>query len=356
MPAPAQQSGATVEFNAQAVRELLVRPHVTLELLLETGTKLAEQEQFEAARSVFVRAVADYPRSFEARYNLALADLALAKFAEAQTTLEASQPSSKNQQLAREYLSGKIYDALGQTERAEQSLAAAFHGSPQQENYALDLGLHYLKQRAYAKAVDTLQVAVQYHPDSIYAALGLGLGQVLGDDPQRAVATCRKILTQDPNFAAARLLLVASLYMNNENEQCIRETAAALERPGAHPYLYYLHASSLLKTNSKDYAGMLRDLSAATRGISGCAFCYFAQSKVHEALGDEAEAIKDLETLVARVDPDFSQGWYRLANLYQHVGRQDDATRARARFRAIRTAETDRESEYLRNLFLDALK
>jgi len=101
---------------------------------------------------------------------------------------------------------------------------------------------------------------------------------------------------------------------------------------------------------------MLRDLDVASRSIPGCAFCYFTQSKVHQELGDESAAIADLEVLVGHVDPEFSQGWYRLASLYQHAGRADDASRALAKFRAIRTAQTDRESEYLRKILLDALK
>jgi len=76
---------------------------------------------------------------------------------------------------------------------------------------------------------------------------------------------------------------------------------------------------------------------------------------VHQAKKDEAAAIADLETLVSRIDPEFSQGWYRLSTLYQHAGRPDDAASALARFRAIKTAETDHETEYLRKLFLSAL-
>jgi predicted Zn-dependent protease len=347
---------AATEAATQTVKEILARPHVELEVLLETGTKLAEQELFAPARAIFSRAVTDYPHSFEARYNLALADFALSNFTEAEAVLKGGEHLSKDQQLAREYLQGKIYDAIGRTQLGEQGLAAAFRGSPQQENYALDLGLHYLRLRAYDKAVTTLKTAADYHPDSLYVALGLGLAQVLGDDPPRAVATCRKILAKDANFAPARLLLVAALYMNGENEQCVRETATAIAFPNAHPYLYYLHAASLLKLNSKEYAEMIKDLDAATQGIPGCAFCYFAKSKVHQELGDDAAAIADLETLVSHIDPEFSQGWYRLANLYQHSGRSDDAAGALAKFRAMRTAQTDREAEYLRNVFLDALK
>jgi tetratricopeptide (TPR) repeat protein len=262
---------------------------------------------------------------------------------------------SKEQQLSREYLRGKLYDALGQTDLAENSFLSAFHGAPQQENYALDLGLHYLRRHLYAKALETLKTAAKYHPDSIYLELGLGLAQVLGDDPPRAIATCRKILTKEPNFGPARLLLVAAFYMNGENQNCAAETAAALRQPGAPPYLYYLHAASLLKLNSKEYTVMLHDLDEANRGIPACAFCYFAQSKIHQEMRDEAAAITDLEQLVTRVDPEFSQGWYRLANLYQHAGRLADAARALERFRSIKTEQTDRETEYLRKVFLSAL-
>ena len=345
-PVAAQQPGT----------ELLARPHVDLEVLLEAGAKLAEQELFEPARSIFIRGVHDYPGSFDARYNLALADFALHRLGEAQTALNGAEQLPADQQLAREYVRGKIYDALGEKEAAERCLTTAFRGEPQRENYALDLGLYYLRQRSYASAIATFQTAAKYHADSIFVGLGLGLAQALGDDPPRAIATCRKILDADPNFTPARLLLASVLYMSGENELCARETAGAIKRPGAHPYLYYLHAASLIKTNSKDYAVMLRDLDVASRSIPGCAFCYFTQSKVHQELGDESAAIADLEVLVGHVDPEFSQGWYRLASLYQHAGRADDASRALAKFRAIRTAQTDRESEYLRKILLDALK
>ncbi|PYT21018.1 MAG: hypothetical protein DMG57_40250 [Acidobacteria bacterium] len=71
-------------------------------------------------------------------------------------------------------------------------------------------------------------------------------------------------------------------------------------------------------------------------------------------MSGEGAAIADLEELVTRVDPEFSQGWYRLANLYQHAGRHNDASKALARFRSIKTEQTDRETEYLRKVFLSA--
>src|SRR5579872_3649650 len=195
------------EDAREAVTEILGRPHVELEILLETGVRLAERDFFAPAAEVFSRTVREYPENFEARYNLALADFALGRFPEAQAALGKNEPASREQQLAKAYMNGKIHAALGQNDLAERDLTRAFNGAPNQENYALDLGLYYVQRRLYAKAVATLDAGVKRHPDSIYLTLGLALAQLFGDDPPRAVATCRRLLAMDANFGPARLLL-----------------------------------------------------------------------------------------------------------------------------------------------------
>ena len=345
-----------METAQQALRQLLEQPHVDLDILLETGGKLAEHELFDAARTVFQRGLHDYPDSFETRYNLVLADLALMKWREAKQVLDAASPRSEPQRLAQEYLKGKIYEGLEQPVAAERCYTVAFHGAPRQENYALDFGIFCLRRRQYAKAIEILAAGAKYHPDSVYMELGLALAQVLGDDPTRAVATCRRIVAKDPGFAEARLLMVAALYMNGEYQNCLRETEDALRQPDVPPYVRYVHAASLLKLNSTDYPAMLRDLDSANSSIANCVFCYFTRSKVHEQMGDDGSAVADLETLVTRMDPAFEQAWYRLANLYEHTNRHEDASKAFARFRALKSAQTNREAEYLRQTFLDALK
>src|ERR1700728_355805 len=150
-----------MEQARQALDQMLASPHVDLEVLLETGAKLADRDLFEMARAAFASAVMGYPQSFEARYKLALANFALGRFSEAQTTLDGAGVLSHVQQLSREYLRGKLYDALGQTDLAERSFLAAFQGAPQQEDYALDLGLYYLRQHSYARALVTLKTAAK---------------------------------------------------------------------------------------------------------------------------------------------------------------------------------------------------
>ncbi|HXJ38512.1 MAG TPA: tetratricopeptide repeat protein [Bryobacteraceae bacterium] len=343
------------EQAQKALAELLESPHVGLEMLLEFGAKLAEGEQYEMANAVFARAVHDYPRNFEAHYNLALADVALRRFDEARAVLEAPVELSGEQRLAREYLRGKVHEATGQPALAERCYTAAFSGAPQQENYALDLGLFYLRQRNHAKARETLAAGVRYHQKSIYLLLGMGLAEYLDNDPPGAAETCSRILTIEPQFAPAQLLRAVAHYTSGENEKCLKESAAVINRPGAPPYLYYLHAASLLKLGSKDYGAMLADLEVAAHAMTDCSFCYLALSRVHQEMGNERAAIADLEILVERVDREFSNGWYRLANLYQHAGRTADAAGALKRFESIKTAHTNSEAEYLGKFLLPEL-
>ncbi len=339
----------------KALAELLARPHVELEVLLESGASLAEGEQFEPARAVFERGVKDYPQNFEMHYNLALADFALRRFDEARLALDADVESSKEQGLAREYLRGKIYDATGRPALAERSFTAAFSGAPRQENYALDLGLFYLRQRNHAKARETLAAGVDYHPESIYLLLGMGLAEYLDNDPVSAAATCNRILAIEPRFDPAQLLLAVAHYTSGENQKCAQESAVFIRRPGAPPYLFYLHAASLLKLGSKDYGAIMADLETATRTMTDCSFCYLALSKVHQEMGNDPASIADLETLVEQVDPQFSNGWYRLANLYQRSGRTTDAARALKKFESIKTVQTHSEAEYLGGFLLPEL-
>jgi tetratricopeptide (TPR) repeat protein len=343
------------EQAQKALSELLRRPHVELEVLLACGAKLAEGEHFEPARAVFARAVQIYQRSFEAHYNLALADIALRRFDEARAAVEAPVEASRDQQLAREYLRGKIHEAAGEPALAERCYTAAFSAAPEEENYALDLGMFYLRQRNQAKAREILAAGVKYHADSVYLLLGVALAEYLDNDPPSAAATCSKILAIEPQFGPAQLLLAVAHYTNGENEKCVKESAAVIGRPGAPPFLYYLHAASLMKLGSKDYGAMLADLETVTRSMKDCGFCYVALSKLHQEMGNERAAIADLETLVGRVDPGFPNGWYRLANLYQHAGRTADADRALERFESLKTKQTRSEEEYLGKFLLPEL-
>jgi tetratricopeptide (TPR) repeat protein len=336
------------------VPEFLAEPRLPVDTLLGVGVSLAEHDLYSEAAKVFERCVKDFPRLFEGYYNLALAELALREFPEALATLAKAPPAKQSGEVARTYLRGKIEAGLGKYAEAERDLTTAFAAAPQEENYALDLGLFYFRVYNYQAALEVFQKATSVQKNSPFLELGLGLGQFLGGQEAEAIETCRALLAVQPQFSPARVMMAFALYMQGKIEEAERTAAQGLRDPSPLPYLNYLHAACLIKLQSQDYDRMLNDLSIAARAIPRCSLCYLALSKVHQRKGDRKIATADLEKAVG-LDPSFAEAWYRLAALYEQAGRADAARQARRRFEELKGNKANRETEMLRDVFLKSL-
>jgi tetratricopeptide (TPR) repeat protein len=336
------------------VPEFLATPRLPADTLLRTGASLAQQDLYSEAAKVFERCVKDFPNLFEGYYNLALAELALREFSTALDTLGKAPRTIESAEVARTYLRGKIEAAMGRNEAAERHLAAAFAAAPAEENYALDLGLFYLRDHDYQRALAVFQKATSVVKDSPFLQLGLGLGQFLGGRPAEAIETCRSLLAVQPNFSPARVMMGFALYEQGMVEEAASTAAQGLRETNPSAYLYHLHAVCLYKLQSHDYDLMLDDLTAATQAIPRCSLCYVALSKVHQSKGERGIARADLERAVS-LDPTLPEAWYRLSVIYESAGQADKAGKARRRFEELKGNKANKETEMLRDVFLKSL-
>ena len=336
------------------VPEFLAQPRVPADTLLRTGVALAQHDLYAEAAEVFGRSVKDFPSQFEGYYNLALAELALKKYSEALATLAQAPHGSQTEEVARTYLRGKTEMALGKNAEAERDFTAAFTAAPQEENYALDLGLYYIRAQKYQEALAVFEKATRFEKGSPFLLLGLGLAQFLGGQSAESIETCRSLLALQPRFSPARVMMAFGLYMRGNIDEAEKVAAQGLHDPNPLEYLYYLHAVSLLKLQSKDYNLILNDLTLAAQAIPRCSLCYLAMSKVHQRRGEEEAAAADLEKAVG-LDPTFAEAWYRLAALYDQAGRHEAAQQARQRFEMLKEDKADRDTEMLRGVFVKAL-
>lgn len=184
--APAESADAHIDvalakgdLNAtrQLLEEFLAEPTLPADGLLRTGVNLAKQDLYPEPAQVFRRCVRDYPGMFEGYYNLALGERALRKYSEAVATLNKAPRTAGSEEEARTYLRGKIEVALNQNAEAEQDLAVAFAAAPQEENFALDLGLLYIRAQKYQQAAEVFRKASGFRKDSSFLQLGLALAQ-----------------------------------------------------------------------------------------------------------------------------------------------------------------------------------
>lgn len=336
------------------VGQLLAIRHLDANTLLRVGIYVAQQGFYSDAASIFAQCARDYPALFEAHYNLALAELALKRYRAALTAIETSPPSGESDEVARRYLRGKIEAALNQTNLAGHDLAAAFKAEPQQENYALEYGLFCLHQRHYTRATRIFRRAADFNPRSSFLLLGLSLAEFREGRDAACIQTCQKLLTIAPQFSPARLLMAFVLYTDGKLPDSEKIAVEGLKILRSDPYLYYLDVTDLLKLHSTDYPRMLNELTVAERGIPECSLCLVAESKVQQRQGNVEAAAAALEHAV-KIDPTYSDAWYRLALLYERTGNAAAARKARARFSALKAVKEAREEETLRRFFMKAL-
>ena len=342
------------EAARKLVPALLVTPRVPADTLLRAGAGLAEHDLYPEAAQVFGRCTKDFSQLFECHYNLALAQLALGQYPAALATIDTAPRTSPSGEVSRTYLRGKIETALGTNAEAERDLSAAFAAAPREENYALDLGLFYLRVQKYQKGLAVFKKATSLGKGSPFLQLGLGFAQFLGGESAESIETCRALLSGQPDFSPARVLLAFGLYTRGRIEEAEKVAAQGLREPHPFPYLFYLHGVSLIKLGSQDPALALGDLTVAAQAIPRCSLCYLAMSKAHERKDDRAAAIGDLEKAVI-IDPGFAEAWYRLATLSEQAGKPEEAQQARRRFAALKESKTDRETEMLRDVFVKSL-
>ena len=343
--------------NDQAAEELnalLAQPDLTADLLLRAGNAFAQRELYMQASRAFARCVRAHPDVFEGHYNLALAELAQNHWAEALSAIEAAPHGSDADETARLYLRGKIESGLGQTEPAIQDLSKAFERDPREENFALDLGLVFLRSHKYSQAQQIFTRGADLNPHSSYLMLGLALAHFLGGTTKQTIEISRRLLDFEPAFSPARILLGFTLYMDGNLDDARKVTAAGLHLPAPNPYLYYLDAAILERQHSRESAHIFQDLAAAEKGIDECALCYVVSGKVREAQGDLSAAASDFETAV-RMTPDLSEAWYHLASAYDRLGRTSDAARARERHNQLRAGKEDRDRQMLQNVILKGI-
>ena len=347
------EQGADKQASA-GLDQLLAQPEVDSSSLLRVGIAFAEKGLYSAASRAFSRVVRDRPDLFEGHYNLALTELAEGHLHPALEAIDQAPLASEEDATATLYLRGKIEAALGKGIQAEQDLSAAFAKQPGQENYALDLGLLYLRAHAYPKSESIFARGLESNPRSSYLLLGLALAQFLDGRTSQSVEAARRLVAAEPNFSPARLLLGFTLYFDGNLDAARHLALDGLALPDPDPYLYYLDAVILLKQHGGEYPRILSDLDAAQKSMPTCALCYIASGKAREEQNDLTGALSDFQTAV-RLVPSLSEGWYHLAAVSDRLGNKAQAREAREHFQQMKASDDEREKEMMRDIFLQTL-
>lgn len=336
----------------KTAEERLLGGSASLDELLKAGMLLAQHEMLSDGAVIFKKCSELYPQSFEAKYNLALAQIGLNDYASAERALQGMPSVSARETAAVAYLWGKVFSASGRPQQARQSFEKAYRGNPNDENYALDLALVYIQSSAYVLAINVLRTARRSHPESTELALELALSEALSGQSDAAIALCREMSERDSSLATARLIAAFAQCFAGNYPACEAEASAGLSLAHANPYLYYLHAEALWNERANDNGRILNDLHTAIGKMPQCGVCLLLRSRVLEAAHNNNAAMADIRAALA-ADPRQAQAWYLLAMLYRKSGQGAAAAGALEQYRALQNAQTNDEIESFRKQFID---
>lgn len=355
-PVVTQLRRALAANDSQQVHVLeqqLLSAQTAMSALLAAGVLLAQNDRLSDASAVFERCSQQYPSSFEAKYNLALARIGLAEYQSALETLNSVSAKTVDEKAAVEYLTGKVFLATNRSREAQRLLASAYSHRPDQENYALDLALSYIRSAAYVPAIEVLGPSLSVHPESEELMLELALADVLAGRYTDGIDACKRLEQRHPGSSAPRLIAAFSYCSEKDYKACADESSAGLASPQPHPYLYYLraraawdaHASDNTHSNARatDNFQTMDDISKAIEKMPDCGVCLQLRSRIFEAAHDDRAAIADLKKALA-ADARSAQSWYRLSILYRREGMTAQASDALQHYRSIHENEQEVES------------
>ncbi len=340
--------------------EALLRPFLggaAYDDLVQAGSRFAEARRFTLAVRAFERAVDLQPKSYDALYDLALADYRAGDSPKTLTTLNRIKSLQANPPADYHYLRGKAELDLGHTQVAGEELLKAVEQQPDNESLCADTGLLFFRHDNFWKALQVYEACSRRQADSVAIATGLALTYFRLGKYDDAIRTFKRVLDLRAGADAAREGLAFLLYVSGNLTEARRLLESRLGAEDADYYLYYLHALVLLRLEpGANRAAALQSLGSALRRNPQFAPAYFQRGKMRAEQGDVDHALEDLRR-ATELDPAYAQPYYLMAQIEFKLGKKDEAEQARRRFAALdREKEEKDQKQQIENRLLQILQ
>ncbi|MHB8413633.1 MAG: tetratricopeptide repeat protein [Candidatus Acidiferrales bacterium] len=317
--------------------------HRTLELLrsakLTGAEELAFQQQlaevlishgkFSESIAELKRAAALDPHRADLFFNLALAQFKAARPDDALENAERCKALGDNADI--EDLLGDIQEARGDNLAAVRSYQAAVTLAPNEEKYRLSLAVELIRHKSFEAAKVVLKQAEESHPKSWRIQLALGIVQHFTGSEEKAsrILLHAAELAPDPEVALKYVGDIQMDLASAPDRAAVTQLCGYSDRHPKDGNMQYYCGAMLFRrdyvSGNKTHADeIMRRLRAATGLLPKDASPHCQLGKAYSWLGRWHEALGESETC-ARLDPNSAEAHYRLAQIYQRAGQQEQS-------------------------------
>lgn len=264
------------------------------------------------------------------------------------------------------------YFKLGQFDHAIPLLKEQLHQQPGDLRLTILLGMAHYGAQEYAKAVPYLKVAAAREPQSAAIRLPLAQACLWARQFECVLATYKQILALNANSAEADMLAGEAYSAKGDTPAAVRQFRAAVQANPHEPEVHFGLGYLLWTERKFNEAAKEFRAELSNSPQDGQSLAYLGDSLMH--LGKQAEALQALQRAVAlksslelahldlgildvskgdksaavdqfrtaiSIDPKNADPRWRLARLYQSMGRQKDAQMEFAQVRKMKQESTE---------------
>lgn len=310
--------------------------------LAPLAAQLVKAEAYAPAIPLFERLAQAEPQSFEARYNLALAQYRAGALDSARNNLETLLSEPRRAEAYN--LLSSVHEKAGRIAESVNAAAEAARLSPT-EDFRIDHGSALARAGDLAGAARAFGGAVQAFPSSARAQLGLASVQYLGGRYEDAASTLLATIRAHPNNAAAYDLLGRAFESAGPLQPEILRVFQQHVQSKPRDPAAYTHFAAMLQSSGaapNEYGSPREHLEQALKLEPNFAPAHYQLGVIAQAEGRLAEAAKAYEQAI-RLSPEHATAYYRLAAVYQKLGLSEKAQHARDTFRRLKAGHADAE-------------
>jgi Flp pilus assembly protein TadD len=175
------------------------------------------------------------------------------------------------------------------------------------------------------EAIRLLREAVATNPDSVNAASALAYHLVGVEQPEEAEKLARKVLELDPEHETALAALGMSLVGLGKEPDAVPYLRRAFEITRTNPVWGFLLSGALIGTGELEEASRVAQESLERWGERP--LLLERAAAIASALGNHGEALR-LARRAVEMDPQWPDGWARLAMVLNRAGRRPESREA----------------------------
>ncbi|MCW5977635.1 MAG: tetratricopeptide repeat protein [Bryobacteraceae bacterium] len=308
--------------------------------LFQAATMLGLYGEYAAAIPLLERVRKAHPESYDAAYNLALAQYQASEYDRAAEELQALRTA-------------EAYNLLGAVEEKRKRMGESFEAlkkaaelDSRNEDFRYDHATAILLYREVKDAVASFEAAARDFPRSWRLRLGLGAAQYLAGNYDAAVQALLDAARIEPEARPVfRLLGLTYETAPAMQPEIAKAFAGYLKRRDDDAWAHY-HYGAILSMRARAGEEVAQEAKTRLRRAlelePDLAVAHMEMGVLAQATGDVATAVQSLERAV-KLRPDLATAHYRLGLAYQKIGEKEKSRAELALFQKLKAASEESE-------------